>query len=59
MKRHELREYLVYEAEYDEEDVSRMSDYEMFDAYLQYEGIIGYTEQICDVLEALGIKKQW
>lgn len=59
MKRAKLREYLIDEAEYNEEDVNSMTDYEMLDAWLIYNGIIGYTEDIIDVLSALGIHKEW
>lgn len=59
MKRQELRDYLVYEAEYSEEDVARMTDREMLDAWLIYNGICGFTYDILDVLEALGVHKKW
>lgn len=59
MKRAKLKEYLIDEAEYNEEDVNSMTDYEMLDAWLIYNGIIGYTEDIIDVLSALGIHKEW
>lgn len=59
MKRAELRAYLVDEAEYSEEDVNSMTDYEMLDAWLIYNGIIGYTEELVDVLSALGVHKEW
>ena len=59
MKRQELRDYLVDEAEYSEEDVARMTDREMLDAWLIYNGICGFTDDILDVLEALGVHKKW
>lgn len=59
MKKAELREYLIDEAEYSEEDVNSMTDYEMLDAWLIYNGIIGCTEELIDVLSALGIHKEW
>lgn len=59
MKRAELREYLIDEAEYSEEDVNSMTDYEMLDAWLIYNGIAGYTEELIDVLSALGVHKEW
>lgn len=59
MKRRELKEFLVEEAEYDKEDVARMTDREMLDAWLAYTGIQGYTDDIIDVLEALGVHKEW
>ena len=59
MKRQELRDYLVDEAEYSEEDVAHMTDREMLDAWLIYNGICGFTDDILDVLEALGVHKKW
>lgn len=59
MKRAELREYLADEAKYSEEDVNNMTDYEMLDAWLIYNGIVGYTEELIDVLSALGVHKEW
>lgn len=59
MKRQELRDYLVDEAEYSEEDVTHMTDREMLDAWLIYNGICGFTDDILDVLEALGVHKKW
>lgn len=59
IKRQELRGYLVDEAEYSEEDVARMTDREMLDAWLIYNGICGFTDDILDVLEALGVHKKW
>ena len=52
MTKEELKEYLVYEAEYSQEEVDNMSDYELVDNYLTYEGIIGYTQDILDVVAA-------
>lgn len=53
MTKKELKEYLVDEAEYSEKYVENMSDYELFDAWLKYNGIIGYTCDIIDVVENL------
>ena len=52
MTKEELKEYLVYEAEYSQEEVDNMSDYELVDNYLSYEGIICYTQDILDVVAA-------
>ena len=52
MTKEELKEYLVEEAEYSQEEVDNMSDYELVDNYLIYEGIIGYTQDIIDVVAA-------
>ena len=59
MKKAELRAYLADEAEYSEEDIDSMTDYEMLDAWLIYNGIVGYTEELIDVLSALGVHKEW
>ena len=52
MTKEELKEYLVEEAEYSQEEVDNMYDYELVDNYLIYEGIIGYTQDIIDVVAA-------
>lgn len=52
MTKEELKEYLVEEAEYSQEKVDNMSDYELVDNYLTYEGIIGYTQDILDAVAA-------
>ncbi len=59
MKKSELKAYLVEEAEYNKEDVNSMTDYEMLDTWLIYNGIIGYTGELTDVLSALGVDKEW
>lgn len=50
MTREELKDYLVYEAEHTEAEVESMTDFELVDAYLTWNGIIGYTEDIIDVV---------
>lgn len=52
MTKEELKEYLVEEAEYSQEEVDNMSNYELVDNYLTYEGIAGYTRDILDVVAA-------
>ena len=52
MTKEELKEYLVGEAEYSQEEVDNMSNYELVDNYLTYEGIAGYTQDILDVVAA-------
>ena len=47
----DLKEYLEEEAEYTFEEVEEMNDFELLDAYLEWNGIIGYTT---DILEAVG-----
>lgn len=59
MKKQELIDYLVEEAEYKIEDVESMTDRELLDAWLLFNGIVNYTDDIIDVLEALGVHKKW
>ena len=59
MEKAELKAYLVDEAEYSEEEVNDMTDFEMLDAWLVYNGIIGYTGELTEVLSALGVRKKW
>lgn len=56
MNREDLKDYLVYEAEYSERMVNEMSDYEILDAWLRYNGIIGFTDDIIDVVNCLNLK---
>ena len=46
----ELKSELIDYCEFTEEDVDAMSRYEMFDEWLKYEGIIGYTDDIIKML---------
>ncbi len=48
-----MMEYLVNEAEYSESEVDEMTNTEMLDHWLEYNGICGYTEDIMDVIEAV------
>ena len=50
--RMELKEYLVDEAEYTAYYVESLSPLELVDAYLQYNGICGFTEDILNVVKA-------
>lgn len=55
MTKDELKEYLVVSAEYTESEVEQMTDFKLVDAYLEYNGIVGYTNDIVDVvLHAFG-----
>lgn len=55
MTKDELKEYLVVSAEYTEEEVEQITDFKLVDAYLEYNGIVGYTTDIVDVvLHAFG-----
>lgn len=51
MTKEELKKYLIEEAEYKEARVNDMDAYELFDKYLQWNGIIGYTEYIIDAFK--------
>ena len=50
MTKDELKEYLVEEAEHSQEEVDNMSNFELVDAYLTWNGVIGFTEDIIDVV---------
>ena len=51
MTKEELKKYLIEEAEYKEARVNDMDAYVLFDKYLQWNGIIGYTEYIIDAFK--------
>lgn len=46
----DLKNVLIDDCEYRPERVEDMSRYEMFDRYLKYFGIIGYTDDIIEQL---------
>jgi len=46
----ELKCELIDYCEFTEEEVDTMSRYEMFDEWLKYNGIIGYTDDIIKML---------
>ena len=50
MTKDELKDYLVSEAEHTEAEVESMTDFELVDAYLTWNGICGFTEDIIDVV---------
>lgn len=52
MDKNDLMKYLVEEAEYSESEVAEMTNTELLDNWLMYNGIFGYTEDIKDVIEA-------
>ena len=52
MDKNDLMEYLVEEAECNESEVAEMTNTELLDNWLMYNGIFGYTEDIKDVIEA-------
>lgn len=53
MNKHQLQDYLIYEAEYDEEEVLNMDAYELIDKWLRYEGLIGWTDYIISTVKSL------
>lgn len=57
MTKADLKRYLIEEAEYRPSQVDNMDAYDMIDAYLRYEGIVGYTGSIIEVVEAATGKK--
>lgn len=52
MDKDELKQYLIDEAEHTESEVNEMDSTELLDSWLQYNDIIGYTDDIKDVIEA-------
>lgn len=52
MDKDELKQYLIDEAECTESEVNEMDSTELLDSWLRYNGIIGYTDDIKDVIEA-------
>jgi hypothetical protein len=40
-------------SDYTMEDLNEMSDYELFDAYLKWIGIIGYTDDILETIKSI------
>ena len=53
MTKEELKDYLITEAEYTQEEVDNMSDRDLFDKYLIYEGVVGFTSEIIDTCQHL------
>lgn len=52
MNKNELKIYLMEEAGYRESIVNEMDAEELLDAYLRYNGIIGYTDDIINAMKA-------
>lgn len=52
MDKNDLMEFLVVEAECNESEVAEMTNTELLDNWLMYNGNFGYTEDIKDVIEA-------
>ena len=51
-----IDKFLIQEAEYDAEWVASMDGYEKLDKYLEYQGIIGFTDEIIEMVKSIGIK---
>lgn len=52
MDKNDLMEFLVVEAECNESEVAEMTNTELLDHWLEYNGICGFTDDIKDVIEA-------
>lgn len=48
----DLKNYLIEETDYELIQVNNMSREELFDAYLTWNGIIGYTRDIMEAYKA-------
>ena len=48
----DLKNYLIEEADYELIQVNNMTPEELFDAYLTWNGIIGYPQDIMEAYEA-------
>ena len=48
----DLKNYLIEEADYDLTQLNNMTREELFDAYLTWNGIIGYTQDIMEAYKA-------
>ena len=51
--RKELDDYLINECEYTQNEIDNMDDRDKFDAYLKYEGIINFTDDIIALTKVL------
>jgi hypothetical protein len=49
----DIKDFLIEEAEYSTERVEEFSNFQLFTAWLQYNGIIGYADDILDTIEAI------
>ena len=50
MTKKELKEILVDDYEFSKENVETMSNYQLVDTWLRYNGIVNYTYDILDVI---------
>lgn len=55
MSKEEIIDYLIDESEgdYTREELEEMSKFQLLDAYLTWEGIIGFTDDILEHIEAI------
>ena len=53
MDKIKLQEQLINEADYDTAEVCEMTDRGLLDAWLREQGIVGFTDEIIDVIECL------
>lgn len=53
MTKNKLKSILIEICEYDEDYVNSLDDRDLFDKYLMYEGIIGFTNEIIDTCKHL------
>jgi len=53
MSTEEIKTILECDAEYTSEKVENMTQFELLDAYLEWEGIIGYTHDIITVVASV------
>ncbi len=55
MTKDEIKGYLIDNTDYTEEEVEQMTPFQLVDAYISYNGVIGFTEDFVDVtLHAFG-----
>lgn len=52
MNKEQLKRYLIDEAEYKEARVNEMDAWELFDRYLRWNGLYGYTSDIIEAFKA-------
>ena len=50
MTQEDLKDFLIEEAEYTEHQVEEMDSFDLLNAYLEYQGMLGFT---ADVLSAV------
>lgn len=53
MDKDEIKNFLVDECEYSIDQVECMSNAELVDAWLRWEGLVGFTDEILRVVQAV------